>query len=85
LLGIVYATAAVRSLGFSELSNGRGATNVEAVTYTPEMGSTKSGRWRPFRRQFIRCFVPIAQGAIALKTAPLVALRLRFTQTPTST
>jgi hypothetical protein len=42
LLGIVYATAAVRSLGFSELSNGRGATNVEAVTYTPEMGSTKS-------------------------------------------
>src|SRR6516162_1761049 len=33
LLAVVYATAARTKLGYSELSNGRGGVNVEAVTY----------------------------------------------------
>ncbi len=38
LLAVVCATASRTKLGYSEISNGRGGTNVEAVTYTEDMG-----------------------------------------------
>ena len=83
LLCVVYATAALRTLGFSELPNGRGGTNVEAVAYTPEMGFDKKRSLKAFQETNFRCFAPTAPDAIALKTAPLVELRLPFTQTST--
>jgi hypothetical protein len=42
LLALVCATAARRNLGYSELSDGRGGTNVEAVSYTEEDGVRQS-------------------------------------------
>lgn len=43
------ATASRKNLGFSELPNGRGGTNVEAVTYTPEMGFDKARSLKAFK------------------------------------
>jgi hypothetical protein len=49
LLGVIYATAALRYPGFSDLPNGRGGTNVEAVAYTPEMGFDKKRSLKAFQ------------------------------------
>src|SRR5215471_8328363 len=49
LLAVVYATAARTKLAYSELSNGRGGTNVEAVTYTDEMGFDKARSLKAFQ------------------------------------
>ena len=38
-----------RSLGYSELSNGRGGTNAEAVAYTAEMGFDKKRSLKAFK------------------------------------
>ena len=42
LLAVFGATAGKSKLGYSELPNGRGGTNVEAVAYTEEMGFDKA-------------------------------------------
>jgi len=49
LVAVVYTTAASRNLGFSELPNGRGGINVEAVAYTPEMGFDKKRSLKAFQ------------------------------------
>lgn len=42
VLLVVAATGALSNPGFSELSDGRGGTNVESVAYTQEMGFNKA-------------------------------------------
>jgi hypothetical protein len=49
LLAVVCATAALKHLGYSELPDGRGGTNVEAVAYTPEMGFDKKRSLKAFQ------------------------------------
>ena len=49
LLAVVGATAGRKTLGFSELPDGRGGTNVEAVAYTPEMGFDKTRSLKAFQ------------------------------------
>jgi hypothetical protein len=49
LLAVVCATAGRKTLGFSELPDGRGGTNVEAVTYTPETGFDKARSLKAFK------------------------------------
>jgi hypothetical protein len=49
LLAVVGATAGRRTLLFSELSNGRGGANVEAIVYTPEMGFDKARSLKAFK------------------------------------
>src|SRR5580692_7346369 len=49
LLAVVYATAGRTKLGYSEIPNGRGGTNVEAVTYTEEMGFDKARSLKAFQ------------------------------------
>jgi hypothetical protein len=48
LLAVVCATASRTNLGFSELPNGRGGTNVEAVAYTEDMGFDKARSLKAF-------------------------------------
>src|SRR6202050_2254069 len=49
LLAVVCATGARTKLGYAELPNGRGGTNVEAVTYSDEMGFDKARSVKPFQ------------------------------------
>ena len=49
LLAVVCGTADRTKLGYSELSNGRGGVNVEAVAYTPEMGFDKARSLKAFQ------------------------------------
>jgi hypothetical protein len=81
LLAVVCATGALRNPGYSELSNGRGGVNVEAVTYSPDMHFDKKRSLELSRPPSIRCFGPTAPGVIAQKMKPAVGRRLRFTQT----
>jgi len=49
LLAVVCATAGRTKLGYSEIPNGRGGTNVEAVTYTEDMGFDKARSLKAFQ------------------------------------
>ena len=49
VLALVCATAARRKLGYSELSDGRGGTYVEAVSYSGEMGFDKAKSLKAFK------------------------------------
>lgn len=48
LLAVVCATASKTKLGYSELPNGRGGSNAEAVNYTEEMGFNKARSLKAF-------------------------------------
>jgi len=54
---------------YSELSNGRGGTNAEAVAYTAEMGFDKKRSLKPSKTLFIRCFALGAQRREVLRAA----------------
>jgi hypothetical protein len=69
--------AALRNLGYSELPNGRGGTNVEALVFRSV--STKRGPWRLSKRLFIPYFGRTVPVAIARKTRPEVERRIRCT------
>jgi len=49
LLAVVCATAARTKLGYSELPNGRGGTNLESVNYAEEMGFDKARSVKAFQ------------------------------------
>ena len=49
LLAVLCTAAGLRYLGYSELPDGRGGTNLEAVTYTPEMGFDKKRSLKAFQ------------------------------------
>src|SRR5215831_7164985 len=49
VLAGVCATAALKTPGYSELSNGRGGVNVESVAYTPEMRFDKQKSLQAFK------------------------------------
>jgi hypothetical protein len=49
LLAVVCATAGLKNLGYSELPNGRGGTNVEATSFTKEMGFDKKRSLKAFQ------------------------------------
>ena len=49
LVAVVGATAGRTKLGYAELTNGRGGSNVEAVNYTEEMGFDKARSLKAFQ------------------------------------
>jgi len=49
LLAVAAATASRTKLGYADLPNGRGGTNVEAVTYTEDMGFDKARSLKAFQ------------------------------------
>jgi hypothetical protein len=73
-------SVATTSLGFSELPDGRGGTNVEAVVYTEEMGFDKERSLTRSRPLSIRCSARTAPGATARKGRTQVPRRLQFTR-----
>ena len=63
LLAVVSTTASLSNPGFSELPNGRGGANVEAVAYTDEMGFDKARSLKAFQTTLYpllraNCWVP---------------------------
>ena len=49
LLAVAVLPAATTKLGYSEIPDGRGGTNVEATAYTPEMGFDKERSLAAFK------------------------------------
>src|ERR1700734_831762 len=83
LLAVVGATANRRTLGSSELPNGRGGTNVEAVTYTDEMHFDKARSLKAFKTTIYPLLRANCSGCTAPKIKPVAALRLRCMRTST--
>jgi hypothetical protein len=70
-----------KNLGYSELSNGRGGTNVEAFVVPDGFDKTRS--LAAFKDTLYPLFAPTAPGAIARRINSAVELRLRCTRTST--
>jgi len=85
LLAVVGTSAApppaTSKLGYSELSNGRGGTNVELFVL-PD-GFDKARSLAAFKTLFIPSCAPTARGATARKINWEVELRLRCTRMST--
>lgn len=81
VLAVVGATAGRKTLGFSELTDGRGGTNVEAVAYTPEMGFDKARSLKAFKETVYPLLRANCSGCHSTENKTPVERRLRCTRT----
>lgn len=83
-LALVGASVGGKNPGFSELPNGRGGTNVEAITYTQPMGFDKARSLKAFKETLYPVLRANCSGCHSTENRTRMALRHPFTWIPMS-